>query len=297
VGSVLAHAPGLVYIHEPFNLGYGRPFTRAPFTRQFQYVTPSNAHVYEPGLRETLDFHYDLAERLRAIRQGKGPAAKVVRDTLHAIETWAAFHVHRRSGRWRPLVKDPIALLSAEWLAERFDMQVVVMIRHPAGFVSSALRHPGILTRAEDFLDQPELMEGPLAPFRAELEASRRDGWPALERAVLQWRLLNRVVSGYRRRHPEWTYLRHEDLCADPEAGFLALADRLGVDFAAAARRVLERTSRPDDSAEVDRAWEVRRNSRAVSSLFRTRLSADQIATIRLRSADVADGLYGPHEW
>lgn len=296
MGSVLAHAPGLVYIHEPFNPGYGRPFTRAPFTRQFQYVTPANAHVYEPGLRETLGFYYGLPDRLRAIRQSKGPAWKAARAAFHAIRTWAAFQVHRRSRRWRPLVKDPIALLSAEWLAERFDMQVVVMIRHPAGFVSSALRHPGILTRAEDFLDQPELMEGPLAPFRAELESSR-DGWPALERAVLQWRLLNGVVAGFRRRHPEWTYLRHEDLCADPEAGFLALADRLGVDFAADARRVLERTSRPGDSPEVETAWEVRRNSRAVPTLFRTRLSAEQIATVRLRSADVSTLFYGDHDW
>lgn len=297
VGSVLAHAPGLVYIHEPFNAEYGRPFTRAPFPRQFQHLTPRNAHLYEPGLGETLSFYFDLGLRLRAILRGHEVTGTVVGPGLHALKTWAAFQVHRRSGRWRPVVKDPLSLLSAEWLAKRFDMDVVVMIRHPAGFVSSALRHPGMLTAPDDFLGQPELMEGLLAPFRSELTASRDDGWSRLEKAVLQWRFLNSAVDAYRRRHPEWTFIRHEDLCADPKAGFRSLAARLQVDFRAGALKVLDHYSRRGNQQEADNTWELRRDSRAVPSLWKNRLTAEEVALVRRLSADVADRFYAPDEW
>src|SRR5699024_11082686 len=38
------------------------------------------------------------------------------------------------------LIKDPIACMSSEWLHNRFDMEVVIVIRHPAAFVASLKR-------------------------------------------------------------------------------------------------------------------------------------------------------------
>jgi len=292
VGSVLAHAPGVAYIHEPFNPGAG-PFTRAPFVRQFQHVSAANEHLYEAPLRETLAFYFDLKQRLRTIARtpgGGGPRAM-----LHALKTWAAFRVHRLSGWWRALVKDPIALLSAEWLAERFDMEVVVLVRHPAGFVSSALRHHRILTAPAAFLDQPDLMDGLLGRFRSDLlDAGDRS---ELERAILQWRLLNDVVDTYRKRHPSWIFLRHEDLCADPEAAFQDLGRRLGVHLSAHTLRVLDHYSHAGNAPENDTTWDLRRDSRAIPALWKTRLTEEQVRLIRARTADVADRFYAPHEW
>ncbi len=37
----------------------------------------------------------------------------------------------------RPLIKDPIGLFSYKWLVSKFDMDVLVLIKHPAAFVSS----------------------------------------------------------------------------------------------------------------------------------------------------------------
>lgn len=42
--------------------------------------------------------------------------------------------------RSRPLVKDPFALFSAEWFADNFDAEVIVIVRHPAAVVSSIKR-------------------------------------------------------------------------------------------------------------------------------------------------------------
>ena len=59
--------------------------------------------------------------RLAALRGARSRAA--LGRVLAESREWAAC---RRRGN-RPLIKDPIALFSSQWLAERFDMQVVVV--------------------------------------------------------------------------------------------------------------------------------------------------------------------------
>ena len=61
-----------------------------------------------------------------------------------------------------------MAFFSAEWLADRFDMNVVIVIRHPAAFVSSVKKlnwhHP-----MSHFLEQPALMREHLYPFEEQI--------------------------------------------------------------------------------------------------------------------------------
>ena len=67
-----------------------------------------------------------------------------------------------------PIFKDPIALLSAEWLARRYGLRVLVMLRHPAGFVGSVKRH-GWRFDFRNLSEQRGLMEGPLSAFAAQI--------------------------------------------------------------------------------------------------------------------------------
>jgi hypothetical protein len=106
--------------------------------------------------------------------------------------------------RWRgdrPLIEDPIALFSSEWLAERFDMHVVVVIRHPAAFVSSITRlgwrHP-----LAHFLEQPLLMRDVLAPFTDAIRGAARRTPDLVDEAALLWRIIHHAIARFRERHP-----------------------------------------------------------------------------------------------
>ncbi len=70
--------------------------------------------------------------------------------------------------RGRLIVKDPVAALSSDRLARNFDLEVVVLVRHPAAFAASLKRlnwwHP-----FEHFLEQEMLTERYLDPYRAEI--------------------------------------------------------------------------------------------------------------------------------
>lgn len=116
------------YIQKPFNIlcRPGRCTARFPYW--FYYVCEENEEQYFHQIEQTLQFHYQVQEEIRAM-QGPRGAARMVRDC------WR-FQFNRLNRR-RPLLHDPLALFSAEWLARRFDFDVVVLIRHPAAFVAS----------------------------------------------------------------------------------------------------------------------------------------------------------------
>ena len=85
VGKMLALAPGVAYIHEPFNPRTAAGLSPARFDRYFTVVTRENEARYRPGLEQTIRFRYGLgaaaalaarsrrrrAHRPRPVRVGK----------------------------------------------------------------------------------------------------------------------------------------------------------------------------------------------------------------------------------
>ena len=275
VGKMLALAPGVGYVHEPFS-----PLT-APgvFDRFFETVGDENAHWYEPYLARTLAFRYRLPRRPRSARE----AARAAQD-------WAAF-TRARVTRARPLVKDPIALFSAEWLATRFGMDVVVTIRHPAAFASS-LKRLGWTHDFRGWVGEPRL-----AAFDAEIREQAAAPGDVLAQAILLWRICYRLVDDYLRAHPDWIFVRHEDLSRDPVPGFERLFERLGLELTPGARTEIERSSAATNPPEAASQHDVRVDSRANLAGWRSRLSAEEIERVREGTRDVWPLFYADEDW
>ena len=73
VGKMLALAPGVAYLHEPFN----PRFSAGRFDRYFIVVTSENEDRYAPELERVLELRYDLAARLRTRRRPSAPESAV----------------------------------------------------------------------------------------------------------------------------------------------------------------------------------------------------------------------------
>jgi hypothetical protein len=285
VGKMLARAPGVVYVHEPFSPLTDPGVSSAPFERFYTRVTPEDEARYLPGLERTLALDYALGAQLGALRT-PAQAARAARDAL-------AFAAARRRGA-RPLVKDPIALLSAEWLAERFAMDVVLTVRHPAGFVGSVKR----LRWTHDFAG---LLEDGLPPglerFEPEIREQAQRPGGLVEQAALLWRILYAAVDGYRRRHPGWVVVRHEDLSRDPLGGFEALYARVGLEWTERAREEVERSSSPSNPPEARSKHDVRIASAENLGRWRARLTPPELELVRERTRDVWPLFYAPEDW
>ena len=293
VGRMIAEAPGMVYIHEPFSVSDppGRGICNSEFKYWFTYITRENeADFYQP-LKNMLELRYDLAGALKSITS--------VKNFKQLKAEHGEFRKYGRQGS-TPLLKDPFAFFSSEWMAERFDMIVIVVIRHPAAFVSSIKKlswsHP-----FSHFLEQPLLLQHLLYPFESEIREYAAREHDFVDQAILLWRLFHYTVLNYQRDHKDWIFVRHEDLSRDPVHGFKNLFSRLNLEFSADVQQVIETYSHPANPSETDAMVgsevSLKRNSRLNISNWKKRLTQFEINKIRNKTEDISGFFYTDEDW
>ena len=289
VGDTLARTPGVALIYEPFSPRHRLGIFRARTPEWFTYVRADPEGRLAADVRRMLDFRYSYAAEIRDLRSARD-AGRMVRDA-------ARFTRWRRAGS-RPLIKDPIAVLAAPWLAREFDMRVVVTIRHPAAYAAS-MRRLGWTHDFSGFLAQPGLVDDLVPELGDDIAAMARRPGDILDQAALLWTVIHTVIAGYRRDHPDWIFVRHEDLSAAPVAGFHDLAERLGLELTADVEAYVADMTRAGNPAEAPQGviHELRRDSAASARAWHTRLTPAEIARVRAATEAVAPVFYGDDEW
>ncbi|QOV90810.1 sulfotransferase family protein [Humisphaera borealis] len=291
VGRMLAAAPGVDYIHEPYKPGWVLPYT---FTRSdiwFPYVAAHNASEWEKPTRKTLTFGYSWS-----FTYGEDPSLK---QAWKATNHWLRWTRRRFTGH-RPLMKDPIALFATPWLADRFAMDIVVMIRHPAAFCSSIKLKNWVFDWTQ-WSGQKELMAGPLAPFADDIARKQRGNDDIIDQAILQWRVFHHVIDAYRQNRPDWLYVRHEDLSLDPVGGYRRMYDHCKLTWTPSAEKTIRESSDEGnlkDAAVAGKSTHfVQLASAANVKNWQKRLSADDISRIRRGTEDVSHKFYTDADW
>ncbi len=286
-GRNLALAPNTGYIQEPFNVEEGFPYYESPLDHWFQCVCEENGEEYREAIDRVIRFRYPL---LRNLLHSSSP-----RDVARALRDCWRMLLHRLAGRV-PIVKDPIAFFSAEWLCSTYGMRVLVLVRHPAAFCSS-LKIKGWGFDFSNFLDQPLLMERYLGRFEEEIREQAEVKRSIMEQAILLWRCIYGTVGLYAREHPEWLYVRHEDLSVDPLGEFESLFDELGLEFTRDVREGILESSGSHNPAEQRPGDEFRRDSRANVENWKRRLDPAEVRRIRTGTEDVWVEFYDDSEW
>ncbi|MBX5465913.1 MAG: sulfotransferase [Firmicutes bacterium] len=289
VGRMLCLSGEAGYIDEPFNCDRVPGWLPEPVPHWYQYVCRDNEAEYLAALEALMTWRYPVRHHVARLGQ-QGGARRL------AADAWNAWH--HRVARRRPLIKDPLALFSAPWMADRLGVRVVVLVRHPAAFASS-LKRLGWHFDFRHWAEQPLLLRDWLSPFAAEIEQASRTNLPLLDQATLLWNAIYATVHRWQRTRPDFLFVRYEALAADPVTGMRWLYSRLGLAFTPAVARRVAAWNGPDQPAEVmpHDPGPVRRNSRAARYTWLRRLEAEEIAQIKAATAAVARHYYGPEDW
>ena len=183
-----------------------------------------------------------------------------------------------------------------EGLTEQFDGDEES--RMLAAFVASIKAAKWVL-HYRTFLEQPALMEDLLADFREEIEAMAGQEDDTLQSAILLWRIIHQQISEWQTAHPDWIFLRHEDLSRDPEAEFRALYDRLGLEFTEKVRRDMQQYTGQQRSKgpQLYNRARIIRDSRSNILRWKERLSPEEIATIRQAVEPISSRFYTDADW
>ncbi len=289
VGKMLAASPQLAYISEPLNVLHRPGVLRAVVGHWYAYICSNNEELYLPGLQETLAFRYHALAELKSLRSRK--------DLGRMIRDWSIFTCGRLLNR-QPLLKDPFAVFSAPWFAERLNCRVVITVRHPAAFASSLKRLKWNFNFS-DLLAQPLLMECLLEPYRKEMQNIMAAPHDVIGQASLLWRIIYQVVARYQETNPAFLVIRHEDLSIDPQSGFSQLYAKLGLPFTSRVQNKIQQSSSAENPRELSKhtVHTVHLDSRANLENWKKRLQPEEIDRIRRMTQDLADHFYPDFNW
>lgn len=286
-GKCLLLAPHTGYIHEPFNIAIKIGVIENPFNNWFQYICEENSDHYRKVLRKVIHYEYPLGSNLARVRTAR-MAAKIARDQgislLHKIKADT------------PIVKDPIALFSAEWLRKTFDMNILVMIRHPAAFASS-LKIKNWKFDFNNFLNQPLLMDRYLGVFEKEIRECVENKKDIIDQAILLWNCIHHTINIYQQDNPEWLFVRHEDVSNEPIDQFQSIYEAFDLELTSKAKSMILKSSGVHNPTEQQSSNEFVRNSKANVFNWKNRLTQNEIERIREKTYEISSIFYNEQAW
>jgi hypothetical protein len=289
VGRMLAQNGYIAYVSEPLNVWHRPGVMRAPVKHWYNYICKKNEAEFNEPFNETLKLDYHLWREIRSLRSAK--------DFLRMLRDLANFTIGRLQRR-RVLLKDPFAVFSTPWFAERLNCDVVIVLRHPAAFVSS-LKRLGWSFDFNDLLAQPLLMRDLLEPFRTELEAVANAPGDVILQGSLLWRIIASVTHRRQQEHPRFRVVLHEDLSRDPISVFSHLYSHLGLPFTSRVKKGISRSTGGENPHEVslDSIYSTRLDSAANLENWKQRLTPEEIVRVRDLTKDVAPFYYRDEDW
>ena len=289
-GKNLSLAPHTAYIHEPFNLTEKISDIKNHFDYRYQYICNENASKYREVFDDAMDYKYSLFFDLTTKKTAKN-VARVCRD-----RGLMGLMVLYRLQNYRLIVKDPFAFFSADWLSKTYGMNVLVMIRHPAAFCSS-FKIKNWRFNFNNFLNQPLLIERYLGVFEEKIREYAKAEKSIIDHAILFWNCIYHTVKTYQKEHPEWLFVRHEDLSNDPISQFQSIFSKFNLEFTPKVKSIILKNSGDHNPTEQQSDNEFVRNSKANIFNWKKRLTKDEIEKIKDMTHDVSSAFYGDHEW
>lgn len=296
VGRMLCLDAQMHYVHEPFNVFY--PNDEVGVKLSTWYLQAEHA---EPSVQAELQQAFSRLIDATPVQRAQQACAFAGYDW----KTPARFAKHwwrEQTAPTRMLFKDPIALLSADWLHQQFDAQVVCMIRNPLAFVAS-LKQAGWGFVFSDLLKQEELMCGSLADYRPAVErAAKQPGdivaeQPEhfLEQACLVWNMLHAVIKYYQQQYtdnPNWCFIRHEDLSMQPIEQFKSLYRQLNLAWTDQVANAIHASSSSQNKADAGTTKFTARDAAAALDNWKKRLTSEEQQYVVANTASLREYFY-----
>jgi len=286
VGKMLTLAPGVRYVQEPFNpdLGMEGVDIWYPYVRQ---GLPCEKH-YSDLVNRMLSGHARYRDRSSS---GDGFLRMLGKKLFGSGDYLRYLASTRLPASRRLLIKDPLASLASEWLHQAFGMDVLILLRHPAGFAAST-RRLGWDFAFSNLTSQAPLMKEFLEDILTPFDTPSMQPW---QRAALLWRCIYSVLDVYASRNPEMRLIRLEDISACPEEQFSELYESMGLQFTEKSRRTIRSSTGSDNPVDVPKGTvhSLRRNSSGIANAWKNSFDANTLAEIRTLAGPPGEKYYG----
>jgi hypothetical protein len=293
VSKMIGFSPGVGFINEPFNPSTKkRPlgFYSVKFDKPYTYISHHNENEFFQDIKSALDFKYDYMRQLKEVQSYKN-LGRFFMDCVYILY-WQYLI------KPRPLIKDPCSIFSAEWLFKKFDLDIIVLIRHPAAFVNSYKRinEPN---RFKYLLKQEPLMKNVLSKFQKEIIKFSEKRYNIIDEAILMWKIFYYVINQYREKHKKWLFIRHEDLSNDPIEEFGKIYSYLSLKYTNKIKKKIDSYTNSSNPIEAPNGvlHQLKRNSKSNIFVWKKRLLKSEIKKIRTETEEIYSLFYPENYW
>ena len=184
---------------------------------------------------------------------------------VHLLMCIVLYYAWKVSRNLKTLCIKPIALVDVvEEVFKASGASIVFICRHPCG-------------RSESILRQRRIHAGQYV-----------DGLEGLTQLGNEWGKTHAVVQEKFRNHPEWIWVRFEDLCHKPSKEVMELYGKLGLEWTPE----IERAVREMTTTESEDFYGTNRNSENQIDKWHDALTSEQIEAIQQGCAPHGTGLY-----
>jgi len=284
VGRVMSSAYRTGYIHEPFNINNNQFYLTNNFDSWFLYIFSENEHFYLKNIQDTIRYRlaYPNFSKIK------------IKYFFKYFIKFVKFKYYQLF-RYRPIIKDPIAFFSSDWLATRHDCDVLVLVRHPASFIASIKRKNWSFD-FNNFLNQKDLMSI-LNPFEGEIKNIISENLNVIDQGILLWRIFAYMTIRYQSSHPDWMVIKHEELITDPIGNFKIIFKHFNLDYSSHVDSYLKKTISNNNPREVTKTIDIHRDINSIGKLWTSRLTKDEILKIRTSVSDYYYKFYDDSDW
>jgi hypothetical protein len=278
-GNVIAKARKVRCVHEPFNIAISR--NNSPLSYWFECLIDSpikhqiKSKTYINSFYKV--FHIDNFKKTLKIRSLRG----------------LYYYLADLKGRItdRTIIKDPIAIMSTEWMYRNYNIDIVVLIRHPAAFVAS-IKIKDWQYDFTNFLDQPVLMNTYLKSYEALINDFSSNKKDIIDQGILLWNTIHETIAYYQSKYGnDWYFVKHEDLSTDPIVEFNKMFSKIGLTFDADVENYINETTKSKKQSNL------KRNSIENIKTWKKRLSNDEIQRIKIGTDKVWKKFYTENDW
>lgn len=280
IGTIIALSSEVNYIYEPFNIGFKRYW--APLRYWFEYVA-----IDDDPERQKIFLQY-------MHRFVKGTPKGFISDIAHIKSYGEAKEITKRYISFftqkRQLLKDPIAVMSIDWLTTNFNLDVILCIRHPAAFAAS-LKVKNWTFDFQWFGKQTKLINTKLAPYKEQIRKMSANEHNIIDQAILLWNMIHYRILSYQEKQKEWFFIKHEDISRNPVQEFSILYDKLNLTFTEEIANKIRRMS------ETSETGGLKRNSVENISSWKDKLKTEEIERIKIGTQEIANHYYSQDEW
>ena len=305
VGNIIRNLPSIFYLHEPLT---PNSITRGLFNTEIWYKYYDPEKEYE-NIETILNELFSGSYPFKAMFHFKNSLPHTDYRNPNGINDGK---IDLKYFKWRinayidskrlnkkeiiPLIKDPIALTAAEWIHQKWNSKNVILIRHPAAFVSSLIRLNWRFN-FENFTKQPDLIDRFLGPYRSQINNPPKD---FISEASLIWICITKIIIEYQKLYPNWLYIRHEDLSYDPIKEYELLFEKLKLQFSNEVKKVIHSSSNFSNPSEVANSkvvHQLQRNSRDNIKNWKKRLNNKDINKVRDLTEHLSQSFYSEKDW